>query len=75
MAGDVALEFLKMLQQSIAALDHKITKQRAILTQDVRMILDVTEREMAALHEDVNRVQQSLDELATRGEILEGQRI
>jgi hypothetical protein len=83
------LEILKALQRSIATLDHKVatldhkvTKQHAILTQDVRMIraaihdmgeTRVTEGEMVALHEDVNRVQQGLDELATRVGILESQ--
>jgi ubiquinone biosynthesis protein UbiJ len=83
MANDVVLEILKTLQRSIAALDHKVTRQHAILTQDVRMIraaihdmgeTRVTEGEIVALHEDVNRVQQGLDELATRVESLEGQR-
>jgi ubiquinone biosynthesis protein UbiJ len=77
----VALE--RKVEASIAAFDHKVTKQHSILTQDVRMIraaihdmgeTRVTEGEMAVLHEDVNRVQQGLDELATRVEILEGQR-
>jgi ubiquinone biosynthesis protein UbiJ len=54
-----------------------------MLTQDVRMIravihdmgeTRVTEGEIVALHEDINRVQRGLNELATRVEILEGQR-
>lgn len=83
MVDDVVLKILKKIQESISTLDHKVTRQHTILTQDVRMIRGaihdmgetrVTEGEIVALHEDVNRVQQGLDNLATRVEMLEGQR-
>jgi ubiquinone biosynthesis protein UbiJ len=73
----------RKVEASVAALDHKVTRQHAILTQDVRMIraaihdigeTRVTEGEIVALHEDVNRVQQGRDELTTRVEMLEGPR-
>jgi ubiquinone biosynthesis protein UbiJ len=89
MAGDVVLEILKGIQDSIVDLDRKIdavdgkvTRHRVILTLDTRMIRSaihemgethVTEGEITALHEDVNRVQQGLDDLVTRVEMLESQ--
>jgi ubiquinone biosynthesis protein UbiJ len=68
------------LDHKVDALDHKVTTQHAILTQDVRMIRStihdmgktrVTEGEIVALHEDVNRVQQRLENIAMRVEMLE----
>ena len=62
-ASIVALD--RKVQASIAAMDQKVTRQHVILAQDVRMIRTaihdmgetrVTEREIAVLHEDVNRV-------------------
>lgn len=96
MADDALPEILRAIQESIVALgyvvealdnkfealDNKVTRQHAVLTQDVRMIRTaihdmgktrVTEGEIVALHEDVNRVQQRLEDLAMRVEILEGQ--
>jgi hypothetical protein len=77
-ASIVALDH--KLETSIAALDHKVTTQHTILAQDIRMIraaihdmaeTRVTEGEIVALHEDVNRVQQGLADLALRVNILE----
>jgi hypothetical protein len=74
---------VEAVDRKVEAVDHKVTRQHAILTQDVRMIraaihdmreAGVTKGEVAALHEDVNRAQQGLDDLAMRVEILEGQR-
>jgi ubiquinone biosynthesis protein UbiJ len=80
-ASIVALD--RKVQASIAAVDEKVTRHHVILTQDVRMIraaihdmgeTRVTEGEIAALHEDVNRVQQCVDDLVTRVETLESPR-
>jgi hypothetical protein len=72
-----------LVERKVDAVDQKVTRQHAILTQDVRIIraaihdmcaTHVTKGEVAALHEDVDRVQQRLDDLAMRVEMLEGQR-
>jgi hypothetical protein len=92
MADDAVIEILKGIQASIVALenktqasidalDRKVTRQHAMVTQDIRMIRTavhdmgktrVTEGEIIALHEDVNRMQHGLDVLTTRVELLEG---
>ncbi len=82
MADEVVFEILKGIQRAISVLDQKVTRQHAVLTQDIRMIraaihdmgeTRVTEGEIVALHEDVNRVQQRVDDLVTRVEMLESQ--
>ena len=74
---------IEAVDRKVEAVDLKVTRQHAILTQDVRMVraaihdmceTHVTKGEVAVLHEDVNRVQQGLDDLAMRVELLEGQR-
>jgi ubiquinone biosynthesis protein UbiJ len=81
MADDAVMEILRRIQASIAALDRRVTGQLNILSQDVRMIRStihdmgetrVTEGEVAVLHEDINRVQQTLADLTARVEALEG---
>ncbi len=71
------------LRAQIASLDRKVTGQISILSQDVRMIratihdmgeTRVTEGEVTVLHEDMNRVQQSLADLESRVEALEQDR-
>jgi hypothetical protein len=87
MADDVVVEILKGMQASIVALDgrfdaldRKVTRQHAMVTQDIRMIraaihdmakTRVTEGEIVALHEDVDRMQHGRDVLTTRVELLE----
>jgi hypothetical protein len=87
MAEDAVLQILMTIQASIAALDNKVAaldskvdRHFAVVTQDIRLIRGgihdmvktrVTTGEVDALHEDVNRVQQRIDALGMRVEILE----
>lgn len=83
MTDDAVLPILQKIQEKLAALDRKFSRDFDILKQDVRMIMAavhdmgetrVTEGEITVLHEDVNRVQQRLQDLELRVEELEGHR-
>ncbi len=83
MTDDAVLPILQKIQEKLAALDRKFSRDFDILKQDVRMIraavhdmgeTRVTEGEITVLHEDVNRVQQRLQDLELRVEELEGHR-
>jgi hypothetical protein len=81
--SDIVLPILHKIQDSLAALDRKVTAQSRDLTevrQDVRMIRStfhdigetrVTEGEITVLHEDVNRVLGRMRDLEVRVEHLE----
>jgi hypothetical protein len=81
--SDIVLPILNKIQNSLAALDRKLTAQGCDITavkQDTRMIratihdmgeTRVTEGEITVLHEDVNRVAERMRDLEVRVEQLE----
>jgi len=83
MTEDVVVPILQRIQNSLAALDRKVTAQGRDLTevrQDTRMIratfhdigeTRVTAGEVAVLHEDFNRVQNRMRDLEVKVEHLE----
>ena len=74
------------LNRKVSGLDRKVSDQGRtldIVKQDVRMIRStihdmgktrVTEGEIVTLHEDVNRMQETVTDLVGRVEALEGRR-
>jgi hypothetical protein len=69
----------------VDGIDNKFARQFAVLAQDVRMVRSsihdmaamaatrVSKGEIAVLYEDVTRIQQTVEKLVARVEILEGQ--
>ena len=86
MADDLVMQILQAIQAKLADLDRKVSDQGRtlnIVKQDVRMIRStihdmgkthITEGQIVTLHEDVDRMQETVTELVGRVEALEGRR-